>query len=161
MNKVAFIVSFAAVLAVFVFSLASCKSMSGDRELRDRLAIRELVDRYAVESDRGNQDYYRNIFWKDITLRQIANGNVFNEFHDVEDIVRVFKSAGATKISYHQTGQQVVNFSDASHATGTTYLIALLGNETATPIYIRYEDTFEKIGGRWWITARDQYFVYR
>ena len=70
-------------------------------------------------------------------------------------------SAGATKISYHQTGQQVVNFSDASHATGTTYLIALLGNETATPIYIRYEDTFEKIGGRWWITARDQYFVYR
>jgi hypothetical protein len=27
-------------------------------QIIDRMEIRELVDRYAVESDKGNQDYY-------------------------------------------------------------------------------------------------------
>ena len=152
---------FGTVLTVLLFSFVSCKTTNVDRELYDRLAIRELVDRYAVESDRGNQDYYRNIFSENLTLRIFVNGNVVNEFRNVEDMIKVFKESGAMKISFHQTGQQVVNFSDASHVTGTTYLIALLGNETASPMYIRYEDTFEKINGRWLITARDQYFVYR
>lgn len=150
-----------AVFAVLLSTFVSCKTSAGNRELYDRLAIRELVDRYAVESDRSNQDYYRNIFSENVTLRLIIGGNVISEFHNVEDMIKAFKESGAMKISFHQTGQQVVNFSDAAHATGTTYLTALLGNETASPIYIRYEDTFEKIDGRWCITARDQYFVYQ
>lgn len=37
-------------------------------ELQDRMALKDLVDRYAVESDKNNQDYYREIFTPDIQL---------------------------------------------------------------------------------------------
>jgi len=30
--------------------------------VEDRIMLKDLVDRYATESDKGNQDYYRNIF---------------------------------------------------------------------------------------------------
>ena len=49
---------------------------------------------------------------------------------------------------------------DSTHTTGTTYLTALLGNEKPAKLYIRYNDKFEKIDGRWWITERDQHIVY-
>lgn len=29
------------------------------QELQDRMALKDLVDRYAIESDKNNQDYYR------------------------------------------------------------------------------------------------------
>ena len=66
----------------------------------------------------------------------------------------------AAKISFHQTGEQVLDFSDSTHATGVVYLTALLGDEKPSKLYIRYKDTYEKIDGRWWITARDQHIVY-
>ena len=30
------------------------------QELEDRMALKDLVDRYATESDKNNQDYYRD-----------------------------------------------------------------------------------------------------
>ena len=82
------------------------------------------------------------------------------EISGVEEMIRIYKAGGAAKISFHQTGQQVVDFSDSTHATGTVYLTALLGDEKPAHLYIRYEDTYEKISGRWWITKRDQYIVH-
>ena len=29
------------------------------QEMEDRMALKDLVDRYATESDKNNQDYYR------------------------------------------------------------------------------------------------------
>lgn len=129
-------------------------------QVLDRMELRELVDRYAVESDRGNQDYYRNIFSQNLKLRIIIGDNV-REIDGVEKMIEIYKAGGAAKISFHQTGQQVVDFIDSTHAKGVVYLTALLGDEKPGKMYIRYEDTYEKIDGRWWITARDQIFVHR
>lgn len=129
------------------------------QELIDRMELRDLVDRYAVESDKGNQDYYRNIFTQDLKLRIISGENV-TEINGVEEMIKAYKAGGAAKISFHQTGEQVVDFADETHATGTVYLTALLGNDKPSHLYIRYNDKYEKIDGRWWITERDQHFVY-
>ena len=33
------------------------------------MALKDLVDRYATESDKNNQDYYRNQFRPDVRLK--------------------------------------------------------------------------------------------
>lgn len=129
-------------------------------EIQDRTEIRSLVDRYAVESDRYNQEGYREIFTKDLNLR-ILSGDSVTEIKGVDEMVRIYKAAGDAKVSFHQVGQHVVDFTDETHANGTTYLSALLGNDQVAQLFIRYEDKFEKIDGRWWITDRDQIIVYR
>lgn len=160
---------FVASVCALAFLTASCSGRNVQNqeentvsllEIQDRIQIRALVDRYAVESDRYNQEAYREIFSKDIVLRQIF-GDRITEMNGIDEVVRIFKEAGNTKISFHQVGQQFVTFSDATHADGTTYLTAIFGNDQVSQIFIRYEDKFEKIDGRWWITNRDQYFVYR
>ena len=154
-------------LAVIALLFAGCgknsnlqeKSMEL-QEMQDRAGIRSLADRYALMSDQYNQEGYREIFSKDLNLRIIAGENI-TEIHGVDDMVRIYKAAGAAKVSFHQVGQQVVEFDDATHAHGTTYLTALLGNDEVAQMFIRYEDKFEKTDGRWQITDRDQIIVYR
>lgn len=147
------------MLASFICMQAQ-KTMS-TQEISDRLQIRELVDRYSIESDKGNQDYYRNIFVKNLKLRIFSQGQV-NEVNGVDEMIRLYKIGGKAKISHHLTGQQTVEFSDANHATGTVYLNALLVNDADQPtyMYLKYYDKYEKIDGRWWITERDQHIEY-
>jgi len=144
---------------IYVLFLTGCSNCNTNQEIQDTLEIRALVDRYAVESDHYNQEAYREIFTEDLNLRIIFGENV-TEIHGVDDMVKIYKAAGAAQISFHQVGQQFVEFIDGTHAKGTTYLTALLGNEQVAQMFIRYEDQFEKIDGRWWITDRDQIIVY-
>ena len=157
---IALILTLTVVAATISAKLSKKEQQMKQNQLIDRMELRELVDRYAVESDKGNQDYYRNIFSKNLRLRIIMGENV-NEINGVEKMIEIYKKGGAAKISFHQTGQQVLDFIDESHAKGVVYLTALLGDEKPAKMYIRYEDTYEKIDGRWWITARDQIFVHR
>ena len=39
------------------------------QEMESRMALKDLVDRYATESDKNNQDYYRNLFRPDVKLK--------------------------------------------------------------------------------------------
>lgn len=153
---------FAALALTFSGCTKSAAAQEGImtlQEIQDRTEIRSLVDKYALESDRYNQEGYREIFTSDLNLRIIV-GEKIREIHGVDKMVKIYKAAGDTKVSFHQVGQQVVEFTDSTHATGTTYLTALLGNDTVAQMFIRYEDKFEKIDGRWWITDRDQIIVH-
>lgn len=131
------------------------------QELLDRAELRALVDRYAVESDKGNQEAYHEIFVENLNLRLHSGGQV-TEFHNVDELIKAYKTFGAAKISFHQTGQQFVEFADRLHATGVVYLTALLvdDNDTPTRLYLRYYDKYEKIGGRWWIASREQHILF-
>lgn len=131
------------------------------QELSDRAELRALVDRYAAESDKGNHEAYREIFAENLNLRLHSGGQV-TEFHDVGEMIKTYKAFGAAKISFHQTGQQLVEFADGLHATGVVYLTALLVDDSDSPtrLYLRYYDKYEKIGGRWWITDRDQHILF-
>lgn len=135
------------------------------QEIQDRMALKDLVDRYATESDNGNQDYYREIFRPDIKLKVYFGSSLGMDVRDVEDMIARFKAFGTAKESFHQNGQQVVDFVDATHATGTCYAIATLvteeeGHDKLTVHAVRYYDKYVKENGRWWIAEREQHFVY-
>ncbi|MBQ6779754.1 MAG: hypothetical protein IJP62_00830, partial [Treponema sp.] len=59
---IALILTLTVVMATISAKPSKKELQVKQNQLIDRMELRELVDRYAVESDRGNQDYYRNIF---------------------------------------------------------------------------------------------------
>ena len=130
------------------------------QEMSDRIQIRALVDNYALLSDQFKQENYNEVFHKDLKLR-IHMGENVNEINSVDNMINIYKAAGAVDISFHQTGQQVLDFTDSTHASGWVYLTALMVNQgNARHMYIRYFDKYEKIDGRWWIVERDQYILF-
>ena len=130
------------------------------QEMSDRIQIRALVDNYALLSDQFKQENYNEVFHKDLKLRTHMGENV-NEINGVDNMINIYKAAGAVDISFHQTGQQVLDFTDSTHASGWVYLTALMVNQgNARHMYIRYFDKYEKIDGRWWIVERDQYILF-
>lgn len=135
------------------------------QEMEDRMALKNLVDRYATESDKNNQDYYREIFRPDIKLKVYFGETLSMDINNVEDMIAQYKAFGAAKASFHQNGQQVVDFIDEAHATGTCYAIATLvteeeGKDKLTLHTVRYYDKYIKVEDRWWIAEREQHFVY-
>jgi hypothetical protein len=136
-----------------------------DNRIEDRVMLKDLVDRYATESDKNNQDYYVNIFRPDLKLKVYFYGKLGMDITSVSDMIAQYKAFGAAKESFHQNGQQVVDFQDDTHATGTCYAIATLvteedGMDKLTFHAVRYYDKYVKIDGRWWIAEREQHFVY-
>ena len=139
---------------------SSAQQTISEQEMSDRIQIRALVDRYAVESDQFKQENYSEIFHKDLKLR-IHMGDNVNEISGVDNMINIYKAAGAVDISFHQTGQQLLDFADSTHASGWVYLTALMVNQgKASHMYLRYFDKYEKINGRWWIVERDQYILF-
>lgn len=135
------------------------------QKIEDRMALKNLVDRYATESDKNNQDYYREIFRPDIKLKVYFGDRLGMDINNVETMIAQYKAFGAAKASFHQNGQQVVDFIDETHATGICYAIATLvteedGKDKLTMHAVRYYDKYVKVEGRWWIDEREQYFVY-
>ena len=148
------------IMLAAVAMSAQAQGIISTQEMSDRTQIRALVDRYALESDQFKQENYSEIFHKDLKLR-IHFGDNVNEISGVDNMVNIYKAAGAVDISFHQTGQQLVDFTDSTHASGWVYLTALMVNDgKASHMYLRYFDKYEKIDGRWWIVERDQYILF-
>ncbi|MDE7412945.1 MAG: nuclear transport factor 2 family protein [Muribaculaceae bacterium] len=136
-----------------------------DNRIEDRVMLKDLVDRYATESDKGNQDYYVEIFRPDIKLKVYMGDQLTMDITDLNDMIARYKAFGAAKASFHQNGQQVVDFIDDTNATGICYAIASLVNEIdgidkLSMMAVRYYDKYVKIDGRWWIAEREQRFIY-
>lgn len=136
-----------------------------ETRIEDRMMLKALVDRYATESDKNNQDDYANIFLPDLNLKVYFSDKLGMDIHDVNDMIAKYKAFGAAKVSFHMNGQQSVEFVDDTHATGICYAFATLVNEekdkdTLTVHAVRYYDKYVKIDGRWWISDREQHFEY-
>jgi len=136
-----------------------------DFRMQDRMELKALVDFYATESDKNNQDCYVEIFRPDIKLNVYFGGKLGMAATDVQDMIRQYKAFGAAKVSFHMNGQQNVDFVDETHATGTCYALATLvteqdGKDVLTTHAVRYYDKYVKVDGRWWIAEREQYFEW-
>lgn len=134
-------------------------------EFEARQKLKDLVDNYATESDKNNQDYYVNVFTPDCHVRVYFNNVLGMDLANVNDLIATFKGFGAAKESFHINGQQIVEFQDDTHATGTCYALAHLVNEKEEADYltvhgVRYFDKYVKQEGRWLIAEREQYFVF-
>ena len=136
-----------------------------EQRIEDRMALRDIIDRYATESDKGNQDFYREIFRPDVKLKVYFYGKLGMDINNVEDMIKQYKSFGTAKISFHMNGQQVVDFVDDNNATGICYAFATLvkdnnGKDELNMFAVRYYDKYLKIDGKWWISEREQHFEY-
>ena len=80
--------------------------------IEDRMELKALVDFYATESDKNNQDCYVDIFRPDIKLNVYFGGKLGMQARDVQDMIRQYKAFGAAKVSFHMNGQQNVDFSE-------------------------------------------------
>ena len=134
-------------------------------ELKARQELKQLVDNYATESDRNNQDYYVNVFTEDCHVRVYFNNELGMDLTNVQDLIKAYKGFGAAKESFHMNGQQTVEFQDDTHATGTCYALAHLVNEVdgvdkLTVHGVRYFDKYVKSADGWRISEREQYFVF-
>ena len=134
-------------------------------ELIARQELKALVDSYANESDRNNQDFYVNVFTEDCHVRVYFNNKLGMDLKNVHDLIKAYKGFGAAKDSFHMNGQQYVEFQDLEHATGTCYALAHLVNEKdgkdmLTVHGVRYYDKYVKKDGKWRIAEREQYFVF-
>ncbi len=134
--------------------------------IEDRAELKRLVDFYATESDKNNQDCYVEIFRPDIVLDVYFGDKLGMQARDVQDMIRQYKAFGAAKVSFHMNGQQNIDFQDDIHATGTCYALATLvtdgedGKDKLTMHAVRYFDKYVKIDGRWWIARREQHFEW-
>ena len=140
-------------------------NMTELEELKARQELKQLVDNYATESDRNNQDYYVNVFTEDCHVRVYFNNTLGMDLTNVQDLIKAYKGFGAAKESFHMNGQQTVEFQDETHATGTCYALAHLVNEVEgtdklTVHGVRYFDKYVKVDGNWRIAEREQYFVF-
>ena len=64
-------------------------------ELSARIELKALVDSYANESDRNNQDYYVNVFTEDCHVRVYFNNKLGMDLTNVNDLIKAYKSFGA------------------------------------------------------------------
>lgn len=139
--------------------------MTKIEEVIARQELKALVDQYATESDKNNQDYYREIFMPDCHVRVYFNNELGMDLTDVETLITTYKSFGAAKEAFHMNGHQVVEFQDDTHATGICYAMANLvteedGANILTSHAIRYYDTYVNVEGKWMIAGREQYFIF-
>lgn len=57
------------VRTTFAITLTDKYYRTMTQEMESRMALKDLVDRYATESDKNNQDYYRNLVHPDVKLK--------------------------------------------------------------------------------------------
>lgn len=152
------------LLASLLLIITSFTAMAQTNHIEARQEIHDLVVKYALFCDNHQYDRFREIFAPGIQLT-IHNQGRTAHFDGLEQTLAAFTGVTPSAIEFHNTGQSLVEFDDDTHAHGTVYLTALRVNKTnngeqVENIYLTYQDTYECIDGRWWITSRDQNFLY-
>ena len=62
-------------------------------EIAARQELKQLVDTYANESDKNNQDYYVNVFTEDCRVRVYFNGELGMDLKNVHDLIAAYKGS--------------------------------------------------------------------
>lgn len=128
----------------------------------DRLALRELVDRYASAVDARDADAFAALFTPDAVLavyeREDAEPVVEYRGHDaLRDVMDLLRHYSAT---FHLMANHLCAIRAPDGATGETYCMAhhlteAAGGATDLVMYIRYRDAYTRTGDGWRFARRD------
>jgi ketosteroid isomerase-like protein len=136
-------------------------------EQSDRLAIRELVDAYARCADRRDAEGQKALFTEDTHFVVYMDG-LGSEPTQVLDgreaLTPVFDDLNRYEATMHFNGQSTIAL-DGDRATGESYCIAHHlftddGQRKLMVAWLRYGDTFEKIGDVWLFSERNLYVAW-
>jgi hypothetical protein len=133
-------------------------------EQADRLAIRELVDRYAHCADRRDAEGQKAIFTEDTRFVVFMDGQGSQPTQVIdgrEGLTPVFDALNAYEATMHFNGQSTIAL-DGERATGESYCIAHHlftedGQRKLMVAHLRYADTFVKLDGAWMFAERNLY----
>ncbi|MEU1430240.1 nuclear transport factor 2 family protein [Nocardia sp. NPDC005746] len=127
--------------------------------LPDRLALRELTERYAAHADRRRDAAIAELFTADGTLViDWGSGRPVTTVRGRAEIEAAMKPLDRYRVTQHLIANQLLDFSgDAVH--GETYCTAShVYDDAAGPrifvMHIRYADTFARDGDRWLFRER-------
>ena len=73
-----------------------------DFRMQDRMELKVLVDFYATESDKNNQDCYAEIFRPDIVLDVYFGDKLGMQARDVHDMICQYKAFGRKGVVPHE-----------------------------------------------------------
>jgi ketosteroid isomerase-like protein len=133
-------------------------------EQADRLAIRELVDAYADCADRRDAEGQKSLFTEDthFVVYMDGQGSEPTQVLDGRDaLTPVFDDLNRYRATMHFNGQSTVTL-DGDRARGVSYCIAHHlftddGERKLMVAWLRYGDTFVKVGDAWLFAGRDLY----
>lgn len=139
----------------------------GDMEnLKDKIALKELVDNFSILADRKDVDAQVLLFTED-GIVEFYNGNERQgEVKGRKQIGEAFAPYLALfETVYHINGQQTVNI-NGDKATGIAYCqVVLIGNrdgkKTMTIEGVYYNDEYVRRDGKWLIAKRESHFMWR
>jgi ketosteroid isomerase-like protein len=133
-------------------------------EQADRLAIRELVDAYAHCADRRDADGQMALFTEDTRFVVYMDGQGSEPTQMLDGrgaLAPVFEDLNRYQATMHFNGQSTVTV-DGERATGESYCIAHHlfteeGERRLMVAWLRYGDTFVKVGDAWLFGERNLY----
>lgn len=135
-------------------------------EAADRIALKDLVDRFSVAADDKDVQAQTLMFTEDATVDSYRGSELISSFKGREEIGNAFGNFLAQfDTVFHINGQQTVKI-DGDTATGTAYCQVVLigknedGKNIMTTQGVRYTDTYKKVNGEWLIASRASNFMW-
>lgn len=158
--------AFTLVLATSIL-LAACtqRQDSGMEDMKDKMAIKELVDTFSILADQKDTDAQALLFTEDAIVDSYRGDQLISSLKGREEIGNGFGAYLALfETVYHINGQQTVSF-DGNKATGVSYCQVVLireqdGKRMMSTDGVYYNDEYVKVDGRWLIAKRTSHFVW-
>jgi hypothetical protein len=131
--------------------------------LEAKAAIREVFDTYTLYSDEDRLEDYKKLFIPDARVIIYFGEKLGFDLQGTDKVIETFKAFTANvKNRYHMNGQLLLKV-DGDNATGIGYCKAHLvsvedGREYITEHCIRYDDTYVREKGNWFISQRISHF---
>lgn len=130
-------------------------------DLQDRVALRELVDRYASGVDHRDSAAVAALFTEDGVLAiHLPGEDTPRRTHRGRTaIAATMDGLRRFRVTSHVVANQLLEVGDDDRATGETYCTAhhVYDTDDGPRMYvmwIRYEDTFVRVDGRWLVAER-------
>jgi SnoaL-like domain len=136
--------------------------MSPPDEVRDRLALRELVDTYALAVDRRDEGWFRSLWLPEARLTtHEGDGAAQTDLRGVDAIARVTTIISRFALTLHLVANHLCRVDGAAgRATGEAYCVAHHltptdgGRHDDLVMGIRYLDRYQRDDGGAWRFAR-------
>lgn len=130
-----------------------------NKELEDRILLRELVDKVSLLGDKKDFAKQVEFFTEHAVSETISQGKTILKLEGRKNMAVAFeKFLSEIDHVYHFNGQQLVII-NGDTARGTCYcLITLIGNDNGkkmkTSIGAIYEDNYSRVNNQWLIAKR-------
>lgn len=154
-----------AILSTLLCLATACATMpAGQRELVDRAAIREVMQKYVWSVDSLDADGYVSVFTPDAVID--SNGNIEKGHEAIRGVVTGLAARQAANRAagkppgnlYHVISNETISFQSSTEATYQSYWQTMRRNEDGRYIaggFGRSEDHLVKqADGRWLIKFR-------